>query len=958
MKKFNSSKWITENKHGKPINSNMIKILSECLMEEHLPKNLIKENLSSKLKEGFEDNVKNKFSKESLQSLEQLKKDFGGEENFKKALNNVKDDLKKLDQVKNPLFQKAIHDDVFNTSKQVKEAEGEPTTFKGDTKTGSDTGEFGGAAPGQRSEIFIDPQEYKDLGTISNVQSLLKVVNTGLSQGKGQKFTWNGEEGFAFLPGAPPTDLGSPNWKIVKKTDPEFEKRITSLKRNNLRPGDGVLFVVDKEENLVELKKGKQYIFVPHISSSKSEAIAYSTIQEFSPLLSQEAKLAAQAAEEFNKTSEESAKAAGKDPKSSDWKSKFFGLTMAAMMLFNIGGKAYTEYASADKEDIKTTEYVQDIQQDVKKSTDLELDNNLEPTTDLQTQDALENSEENPTQFFNLLNSLDGFNAVGEKIGDGDKKDVSYHADERGEASDWSPDEIQKLIDLLKAELPEGKLSGTLIVDLVSLVSNTGPGYNDANTGGGLYDLRFNKVSNAFDTLKSELEKDPNFENVEIQSNKLDVNPTDQKEHMQDGGDSPNQGGVMVVDTSDLKGEQDTETQPEPGPDQKAAFIRTGMPAGGATVNIKSVIQVLKSVNRKSQIAILLKTINPGSNIYNMIRNDEVAKTLVSINHQKDNASITETEFFKLAGVKGDIKPKNPQLIELAQLIIALEKEKSNSIRKMINQSFGKEVLLPAAKVTQTSPGAARKSQFKQGFAEHLFVEYLNNIQEGVVSNLLPKFIEQSQIDKEKLNILAVLGSMHAAEGSTKDKTLPTVQFDILSSIDKNAENELKKMGFDASSLGLGKKYKFMSDVEKINKKIETNTNLKNLLYKIDTQAELQNFLERIVDYIKDQFVANKSQVKSTFFKLRNQLKEEEPKDINNIYAAIEKDKTFQDMLDKIDRVDEFQQLISGALLPFTKIYARWKGLPPEFKGKEEDQVAKKQIRSAIIAAGNTFTNR
>lgn len=956
MKKFDSSKWITENKHRNSTNSDMIKVLSECLMEEYLPKGIIKENVSNKLKEGFEETIKNKFSKESLRSLEQLKKDFGGEENFKKALNNVKDDLKGLEQIENPLFQKAIHDDVFGSSKQVKEAEGEPTTFKGDTKAGTETGEWGGAAPGQRSEIFIDPQEYKDYGSLSNVQNLLKLVNIGLSQGKGQRFTWEGEEGFAFLPGAPPTDLSSPNWEIVAKTDPRFEEKITSLKRNNLKPGDGVLFVVDKNENLIELKRGKQYIFVPHISSSKSEAIAYSTIQEFTPSLSQEAEAAEQTANKFNKTSEESAKVAGKDPKSSDWKSKFFGLTMAAMMLFNIGGKAYTEYASADKQDVKQTEYVQNIQQDVQNSLDLELDNNLNPVNDIQSPDSLENAEENPTQFFNLLNSLDGFNKVGEKIGDGDKKDISYHADERGEASDWTPDEIQKLLNLLKAELPEGKLSGTLIVDLVSLVSNTGPGYNDGNSGGGLYDIRGEKVNNAFNLLKLELEKDPNFENVEIQGNKLEVNPTDQQEHMQDGGDSPNQGGVMVVDTSDLKSETPTS---EPAPDQKAAFIRTGMPMGGASVNVKSIIQDLKSVNRKSQIAILLKTINPESNIYNMIRNDEIAKTLVSVNHQKDNASITETEFFKLAGIKGDIKPQNPQIIELSKLIIALEKEKSNSIRKMINQSFGKEVLLPAAKVIQTSPGAARKSQFKQGFAEHLFLEYLNNMQEGVVSSILPKFIQQSQIDKEKLKILAILGSMHAAEGSNKDQTLPTVQFDILRSIDKNADAELKKIGFDPSNLGLGKKYQFMADVDRVKKKIEANVTLKNLLYKIDTQAELQGFLERIVDYIKDQFVANKSQVKSTFFKLRNQIKEtEEPKDITNIYAAIDKDKSFQDMLDKIDRVDEFQQLIAGALIPFTKLYARWKGLPPEFKGRKEDVVAKKQIRAAIIAAGNTFTNR
>ena len=73
----------------------------------------------------------------------------------------------------------------------------------------------------------------------------------------------------------------------------------------------------------------------------------------------------------------------------------------------------------------------------------------------------------------------------------------------------------------------------------------------------------------------------------------------------------------------------------------------------------KTVVKKLKNVNRISQIAIVLKKLNPEANIYSMIRADKVAQTLVSKSHQEDDSSLTSTEVLRLAGMKGDSKPEN-----------------------------------------------------------------------------------------------------------------------------------------------------------------------------------------------------------------------------------------------------------------------------------------------------------
>jgi len=63
MKGFNSSKWITENKHGTSFNNELTTIFTEIFIQSSLPKGILKENLSLQLEAKISDVIKDKVNK-------------------------------------------------------------------------------------------------------------------------------------------------------------------------------------------------------------------------------------------------------------------------------------------------------------------------------------------------------------------------------------------------------------------------------------------------------------------------------------------------------------------------------------------------------------------------------------------------------------------------------------------------------------------------------------------------------------------------------------------------------------------------------------------------------------------------------------------------------------------------------------------------------------------------------
>tara|TARA_Y100001963_G_C6784325_1_gene451721 strand:+ start:172 stop:3723 length:3552 start_codon:yes stop_codon:yes gene_type:complete len=1086
MKKFDYIKWVTNNKHKRPKHKkDIVQLLSEVLMKDQLPKGILNESISPKLKEGFRNHIHNLFeadeegNKPGLNALQDIADEFKDPEEFKSALEDIKDVLQDLEGIDNIGLEKTVLDTVFmgGEKKEVKEAE---DTFAGGEETDDKTKEYGqfSTQTGQRAEMFLNFNEVEDVGDISDIEDLIGLYKSG---NKPKRFKWNGESGYIFEP-----DFSGEkelDWRIVKGDSPEFKEKLEDL--GTISAGEGVLMTMDGD-NLSPLNSGEEYIFVPHISSNEAESIVFSTIQKVSDELMKNSEEAKKTADKFEKISDDLAKKTGNDPQGSSWKKKLFGLVMGAAMTFNIFGGAVNDYVQASDSDAPSSSIEQVVDQDVKNDYINILDTEPEPgeddtepepdedtTSGGLSPDSLSDNIDNPSQFSSLLNSLGGLSNIAELITDSTA--TGYHNDATGGVSAWSPSEIQDIIDNFDNLNISTDTEGTITVYEVSLVSNTGDNpdtdaleYNMKKGGGDLDNERGEATSSATDSAIEKLQE--KYPNLKFEKKVIKTDVESQKE-MKSGNEAL-QGGLSIFDASGVMGDSGEEAPPTEKPtdtdkeQDPAAFLRT-QDRPTAVISVEDALKTLKNVNRKSQIAIVLSVLNPEkANIYSMIRADEKAKNIIPTEHQEDGSSLTETELLKLSGAKGDqFKPSNPDLINLAKLIIALEKEKSESIRKMINQAFGQEVLLSAAKAKQSTPGKAREPEFKAGLKEHLFLEYLNQIQEGIVEDLLPKFLDKSNISDKKVEALALVGSMYAAEGSTMDNILPTVQYDVLDKIDPKFKEELKKYGFDPSSVGLGKRYKFMADVEKVKDRLDALPQLQRLLYRVDTQAELEDLLKGIIYYIDNKLAFQKTKVKSTFFKIKNTLaetmlklkqeaedekgggskinpiashdydaqfrkdggqgtgkddkkddkkddqeddqedtkdvsqddqkdtkdvpqtdkektkpttdkkepskpgeegekltppREDEkgkkvPSDIASLYDQIEKNEQFQKLLLRINNPEELRQFIVGALLPYTKIYMRWKGIGKDYEGKGEDESAKKMIQAAIVAASNTF---
>ena len=64
MKKFDSAKWITENKHGNnSFDNELTTIFTEIFIQNSLPKGILKENLSLQLEAKISDVIKDKVDK-------------------------------------------------------------------------------------------------------------------------------------------------------------------------------------------------------------------------------------------------------------------------------------------------------------------------------------------------------------------------------------------------------------------------------------------------------------------------------------------------------------------------------------------------------------------------------------------------------------------------------------------------------------------------------------------------------------------------------------------------------------------------------------------------------------------------------------------------------------------------------------------------------------------------------
>ena len=143
MKRFNSSKWITENKYGSSFDNELTTIFTEIFIQNSLPKGILKENLSLQLEAKISDVIKDKVNK---------------------LPSNVKDEFKE--------FQQSLKDKGINFLEYLKSA---AATFKG-------VGEE--EVPALLASLDFD-------GNISEVKKEVNSIEDLVNLEAGDTFTWN-----------------------------------------------------------------------------------------------------------------------------------------------------------------------------------------------------------------------------------------------------------------------------------------------------------------------------------------------------------------------------------------------------------------------------------------------------------------------------------------------------------------------------------------------------------------------------------------------------------------------------------------------------------------------------------------------------------------------------------------------------------------------------------------------
>ena len=165
MKKFDSAKWITENKHGNSFDQELTTIFTEVFIQSSLPRGILRENLSLQLEAKISDVIKNKVNT--------LPPDVKGE-------------LK--------AFQQSLKDDGINFLEYLKSA---AKAFKGVTEE---------ELPALLASLEADGKLDEAVIEVNSIEDLKKLKTIGADT-----FTWNKET--TSLPSGEFSVNGNPNNK-------------------------------------------------------------------------------------------------------------------------------------------------------------------------------------------------------------------------------------------------------------------------------------------------------------------------------------------------------------------------------------------------------------------------------------------------------------------------------------------------------------------------------------------------------------------------------------------------------------------------------------------------------------------------------------------------------------------------------------------------------------------------
>jgi hypothetical protein len=139
MKRFDSAKWITENKHGNSFDSELTTIFTEIFIQSSLPKGILKENLSLQLEAKISDVIKDKVNKlpsnvkDEFKEFQQSLKNGGV--NFLEFLKSTAEIFKDVDEEEVPALLASLEseNEISEAKKEINSIEDLSNLLPGDT---------------------------------------------------------------------------------------------------------------------------------------------------------------------------------------------------------------------------------------------------------------------------------------------------------------------------------------------------------------------------------------------------------------------------------------------------------------------------------------------------------------------------------------------------------------------------------------------------------------------------------------------------------------------------------------------------------------------------------------------------------------------------------------------------------------------------------------------------------
>jgi len=175
MKRFDSSKWITENKHGNSFDQKLTTIFTEVFIQSSLPKGTLKENLSLQLEAKISDVIKGKVNtlpsdvKGEFKEFQQSLKDKGV--SFLDFLKTTAATFKDVDEEEVPalLASLELEGNISEAKKEVNSIKDLSNLLPGDT------------FDWDKSTINLPDDNYSVFGNNDKSQSLIKGQSYTLS---------------------------------------------------------------------------------------------------------------------------------------------------------------------------------------------------------------------------------------------------------------------------------------------------------------------------------------------------------------------------------------------------------------------------------------------------------------------------------------------------------------------------------------------------------------------------------------------------------------------------------------------------------------------------------------------------------------------------------------------------------------------------------------------------------